>query len=123
MLLVIDIFSVLISIAGMILVLNPALMLDFIKRFAGNPVLYATAIIVRLVFGLLLVTYAGVSRFPLTVTFIGWIAVIAAVLFAWLGQERFTGLIKWILHTVTPFARAGGAIAILFGAFLLYAFL
>jgi len=52
MLLVIDIFSVLISIAGMILVLNPALMLDFIKRFAGNPVLYATAIIVRLVFGL-----------------------------------------------------------------------
>lgn len=120
---IIHIFGLLIAFAGFMLLLKPELLLDFISRHAGNPILYASAIVVRLVLGLLLVTMAGLSRFPLVVTVLGWIAVIAAVTIAWIGQDRFALLVNWIMDVITPFSRVGGAFAFVFGIFLLYAFL
>jgi hypothetical protein len=111
------------TLAGIALIVKPELILDFITRHAKSQALFATAIVMRLVLGLLLITLAGLSRFPLTVTVFGWITVIAAVTFAWIGHDRFTRLILWITAKVDPFGRIGGILGVLFGLFLLYAFL
>jgi len=123
MLMIINLLSLLILFAGLLLVIKPDIVLGFIARFSTTLPLYASAVVIRLFFGLLLITYAGQSRFPTAITVIGWIAVIAAVVFAWISQDRFTAMLKWILKVVTPFSRAGGVVAFLFGWFMLYAFL
>lgn len=123
MLIIIHIFALLITVAGIALMVKPEFILDFITRHVKSQAMFAAAIVMRLVLGLLLITLAGLSRFPLTVTVFGWIAVIAAVTFAWIGHDRFTRLILWIMDKVGPFGRIGGFFALLFGLFLLYAFL
>lgn len=123
MLMIINLLSLLILFAGILLIIKPDFVLGFISRFSQTLPLYVSAIVVRLFFGLLLITYAGQSRFPTAITVIGWIAVIAAVVFAWISQERFTAMLKWILKVVSPFSRVGGVAAFLFGWFMLYAFL
>lgn len=123
MLTVINIVGLLLCMAGLILLVKPEIVFSCIERFAATQGLYATAIILRVFLGLLLVTFADLSRFPLTVTVIGWLAVIVAVIFAWMGHGRFTRMMEKILKTASPFGRAFGGLALVFGLFLLYAFL
>ena len=123
LLMILYLVGALITVAGIALLVKPALVLDFISREANNPVMYGFAIVVRAALGLLMITYAGVSRFPKTVIFFGWVAVIAAVAIAWMGQPRFAGMVKWITGKLSPYSRVGGVFALLFGLFLLYAFL
>ena len=123
MLIILYILGLLITLAGIILLVKPDVLLDFITHNADNPVLLGFAIVTRLLLGLLLLTYASVSRFPNTIIFFGWIAIIAAVAIAWMGQARFTELIRWIADEVAPYGRIGGGVALVFGLFLLYAFL
>lgn len=120
---IIYLFAAIISLAGVILLVKPEVVLDLITDHADNPVLFGTAIVTRLVLGLLLLTYASLSRFPNAVIFFGWIAIIAAVVIAWIGQARFTELMKWITQNIRPYGRIGGGLAMLFGLFLLYSFL
>jgi len=120
---IIFLFGTLIVLAGIILLVKPEVILDLITEHADNPVMFGAAIVMRLALGLLLLTYASLSRFPKTVIFFGWIAVIAAVAIAWMGQERFSSLVKWIAGEIQPWSRVGGGVALLFGLFLLYSFL
>ncbi len=120
---IVTIFGALITVAGIILLVKPEIILDLIMNHADNPLMYGVAIVMRLVLGLLMLTYASFSRFPKTLIFIGWIAVIASVIFAWMGRYRFTKMMRWIAVEIRPYGRAGGGFALVFGLFLLYAFL
>ena len=84
--------------------------------------MYAAAIGVRAVLGLVLIQQAMNSKFPLVIEILGWISLAAAVILAVLGRRRFTRLMLWIIGKARPFAPVGGAFAVLFGAFLVYAF-
>ena len=123
MLTLINILALLITVGGIVLLVKPELILDFISRHAQSQGMFAFAIVIRLLLGLLLITYAGLSRFPKTVIFFGWVAVIAAVVIAWMGQARFSEFVTTVIDKVSPYGRAGGVAALLFGLFLLYAFL
>lgn len=123
LLVLIYLVGVLITVAGIILLVKPEAILNFISGNAGRPAMFAFAIVTRLLLGLLLLTYASLSRFPKTVVFFGWVAVIAAVAVAWMGQDRFTELLRWITGKVAPYGKIGGGFALAFGLFLLYAFL
>lgn len=120
---IIYLFGTLITLAGIIMLVKPEVILKLITDHAENPVLFGAAIVIRLVVGLLLLTYANLSRFPKMVIFFGWIAVIASVAIAWMGQERFTRLVTWIAEEIQPYGRVGGGVALLFGLFILYSFL
>lgn len=116
------VFALLLLIAGVILLIKPDYILDFIDRYSDSWGLYSGAIIVRLVLGLLLIYLASLSRYPMTVTVIGWIAILAAAVFLLMGKQKFTSMLKWVTKKVKPWGRVGGIASLLFGAFLLYSF-
>lgn len=122
MILAIYLFAVLLLAAGIILLVKPSFVLDFIVTYSETTSLYAGAIVVRLLLGALLLAVADLSRYPAVVAVIGWIALLAALVFLVIGQNRFQQMLKWIIGKIRPWGRMGGVAALVFGFFLLYAF-
>ena len=85
--------------------------------------LHIGAVVVRLLLGALLIYQAGVSKFPVIMEVIGWIAIFTAIVFTVIARNNFKRLISWAFSLVKPFARIGGVLAVCFGSLLIYAFL
>lgn len=115
-------FAVLTLAAGLVISINPEYVFGFLRKHFERIELYILAIGVRLLLGVLLIYLSGVSRFPLAIEIIGWISIIAALVFLVIGRARFNKLMSWVLSLVKPLGRVGGVIAMAFGVFLVYAF-
>jgi hypothetical protein len=122
MIALIIVFGVFICLAGLYLLIRPAQFIDQIAALGDRIWVYAAAIGVRAVLGLILVQQAMNSKFPLIIEILGWISLAAAALLAMLGRRRFTRLMLWITARARPIAPVGGVFAVLFGAFLVFAF-
>lgn len=116
------IFAVLTLLAGLVILVNPETLFGLFARHIDAPWLHITAVVVRLVLGVLLIVQSSVSRFPLVIEIIGWISIIAAVFFAVIGRENFQRIIGWALSLQEPYGRVGGVLAAGFGVFLVYSF-
>ena len=117
------IFGVLTLLAGLVILANPETLFGLFTRHIDEPWLHITAVVVRLVLGVLLIVQADVSRFPLAIEVIGWISIVAAVFFAVIGRDNFKRIIAWALSLQTTYGRVGGVLAAGFGAFLVYSFI
>ena len=115
-------FGVLILASSGVVIVRPELIIGFMEKRDESPWLYAFAIVVRAVLGVLLIVLAERSRFPLAIIIIGWISLAAALGLQAMGRPRFTRFMRWIMEKVKPWARLGGLFGLLFGAFLVYAF-
>jgi hypothetical protein len=115
-------FAVLTLAAGLVISINPEYVFGFLRNHFERIELYILAIGVRLLLGVLLIYLSGVSRFPLAIEIIGWISIIAALVFLVIGRAKFNKLMSWVLSLVKPLGRVGGVIAMAFGVFLVYAF-
>ena len=122
MIALIILFGVLTLLAGMVIVVNPDSVFGLLKQHVGSLALHVLAVGVRVLIGILLILEAESSRFPLVIEVIGWLSIIAAVVFALIGRCRFQRLMRWALSLAKPYGRIGGIIAIGFGAFIVYAF-
>ena len=122
MTLIIILFGILMAGSGLVLMVRPSLIIDFIEVRDESAWLYAFGIGVRLLLGLLLVQLADQSRYPLVVEILGWISLAAALFLAVLGFSRFTRFMRWIMEKTKPWSRVAGLFAVAFGAFLVYAF-
>ena len=122
MITVVIVFGVLITLAGLYMAARPAKFIDQIAALGDRIWVYAAAIGVRAVLGLVLIQQAASSKFPLVIEILGWISLAAAMILAALGHGRFTRLMFWIIGKARPIAPVGGLFAVLFGAFLVYAF-
>lgn len=122
MIFILYLFALFLLIAGVVLLIKPGIVMGMIQENTGSPGLYVAAILVRLGLGIIMILMAGLSRFPLTVTIIGWIAILAAVVFLLMGKQRFQKMLNTILVTLKPWGRVGGIASLAFGGFLLYAF-
>jgi len=116
------IFGALTLLAGIIILINPEIIFRFLRGNLDKLSLHITAVVVRLVLGLLLIFQAEISRFPMIIEALGWLSIIAALTFAVTGRDKFVRLMTWALSLSVPFGRFGGVIAAAFGAFLIYAF-
>ena len=123
MILLIIIFGALTLLAGMVILFNPDIIFGLLRKNIDNIGLHIMAVVVRLVLGVLLIVYSGSSRFPLVMEIIGWISIAAAVTFTIIGRKNFIRLMSWALNVMKPVARIGGIVAILFGGFIIYAFM
>jgi hypothetical protein len=122
MTILIIIFGVLTLLAGIIIVINPENIFGLLSKHSDKLEMQILAVVVRLVLGVLLVYQSGVSKYPLVIEIIGWLSIVAAVFFTVIGRNNFKRLISWALSLTKPFGRAGGFVAVCFGAFLVYAF-
>ena len=116
------IFAALILIAGIIILINPEYFLAFFSRHVKRIEVHVIAVLVRFVIGVLFITQSDHSRYPLTIQILGFLSIVVAVCLAIIGRDRFVKLMGWAINTWSPFARWGGILAIVFGAFVIHAF-
>ena len=107
-------FGVFITAAGMAMLIRPALVIGMIHAHGERVWFYALAIGIRAVLGLVLIQQAAYSKFPLVISVLGWISLLAALSLAMLGRRRFTRLIYGIISRVGSLAPVGGLLAVLF---------
>lgn len=110
-------------VAGFVLLAKPEIIFKVLRENSNKLWLHIGAVVVRLLLGVLLVSQASVSRFPVTMEIIGWIAIVAAIVFMVIGRKRFIRLISWAFSLVKQFGYIGGILALSFGTFLIYAFI
>ena len=120
---IIIILGVLVMIAGVIISFSPALVLNWFKRNTEDYWLYSFAIGLRLALGFLLITHAELSKFPLVIAIIGWLSIAAALSILLMGKMRFVKLVNWAINLVSGTLRTGGLFAVVFGGFIIYAFI
>jgi uncharacterized membrane protein len=116
-------FGVLIFMAGVTLIANSETIFKVLRNNSQKLWLHIGAVVVRLLLGALLIYQASVSKFPLLIEVIGWIAIIAAIVFAFIGRNKFQRLISWAFTLLKPLGRFAGVLAISFGIFLIYSFI
>jgi hypothetical protein len=121
--LIIKLFGILMLLSGISLLIKPEIILDWIENNLENTSLYISAIFVRLVFGILFIVAARESKYPGLIKFFGYLFIIAAIIFTFMGQESFQDFITSLIPDVKPFAPLSGLLSIAFGGFLIYAFL
>ena len=120
--LIIKLFGILLLLAGISLLINPEIIIGWIEENMENTSLYISAIVVRLVFGILFIAAARESKYPNLIKFFGYLFIIAAIIFIFIGQESFQDFITSFIPHVKPFAPISGMLSIVFGGFLIYAF-
>ena len=117
------IFAALTLLAGIVIVINPELIFGYLRKNLDKPTLHVLAVVVRLVLGGLLIYQSAQSKFPFVIEILGWLSIVAALVFAVMGRMNFNRLMSWALSFLVPYGRIGGLLAAVFGAFLIYAFL
>ena len=120
--LIINLFGILFLILGISLLIKPEIIYGWMEDNMENKSLYISAIIFRLVFGILLIMAAKKSKFPGVIKFIGYMAIIAAASFIFMRYEYFSHIIVSIIPEFRPYAAISGLIGMALGAFLIYAF-
>jgi hypothetical protein len=116
------IFGILTFLTSIVILINPVLIFGFLQRQVGKVGLHVLNVVVRVFFGVLLISQSSISKFPTVIETIGWFCIAIAVILTLLGREHFKRLISWALSLVETYNRVGGVLIMTFGAFLIYAF-
>lgn len=114
-------FGLFILASAGLLVIRPAAFTAFMLKNADRSWLHLAAVGVRLALGIVLLVYAPSSNFPLTLKILGWIALVAGIVLALIPSSKFNRMIHWVFDRFGRFTRVAGVLAVLFGAFLIYA--
>lgn len=109
--------------AGIVILINPDLILGFLQRQVGKVQLHVLNVVVRIIFGVLLISQSSTAKFSFVIETIGWFCISIAVIITLLGREHFNRLISWALALVETYNRVGAVLIMIFGAFLIYAFI
>jgi len=107
---------------GFIIVVNPEIIFGLLRNNLEKVSLHILAIGIRMIIGILLIQYAGDSKYPTIIEIIGWLSIGAAVTFSVIGRRHFLSLMSWAFSLIKPYGRIGGLLTMAFGGFLIYAF-
>ena len=118
---VILIFGILILLIGAIILAKPETVLGILRDHFDVLTIHVLAVVVRIILGVALISYAGQSKYPIVLEVLGWISLAAALVLGVIGRSNFKRLMKWALDLASSYGRVGGFFAVLFGSFLVYA--
>ncbi len=119
----IHIFGVILVFAGLLLIINSDFFFGFLNKNAEKLWTYVLAVIVRIVFGGLLIYSSSYSNFPLVISILGWMIIIAALILLAIGRNNFEKLVLRVISIFKPYGRISGLFSVGFGSFLIYAFI
>ena len=107
--------------AGIIIVTAPDGFVAIAELFTTSVGLYVAAMI-RVAFGVILWRASGASRAPTALRIVGILVVIAGVTTPLVGVERARAMFSWIVGEGPTVMRAMGAVILLAGGLLIFAF-
>ena len=113
----------LIVLAGVFIVLQGLSFSRFVIQHKDNRWFYLSAILGRLVVGGLLLLSASESKFPSTIDIIGFIVIVTGIGLSIIGHDRFKQLVGVLFERFVHLTNFAGVLAIIFGAFLAYAYI
>lgn len=118
--LLLSIFGFSIACVGVIGILNPRRLRELLS--AGDlHSRFHSAIMMRVIFGGMLLAAAPACRYPLVVTYLGVAIVLAAIALYALGERRFNTVSGWWSDRPIMSVRAMSVVAFDVGLFLYYA--
>jgi hypothetical protein len=115
------IVGVLIACAGVLMVVEPQLLLSFGRAVITPRGLYIVAA-VRVVLGLVLFCIASASRLPRTLRVVGVIVVLAGLATPWFGVTRSLAVFNWWESAGLLCLRLVGVAVVAIGGFFLWVF-
>ncbi len=119
---IIQTIGLLIMLAGILIMIDPDRLLDWIADNESQNWLYYGAIFGRLIIGILLIKSSSESRYPIIIKYLGYLFIIAVLIFIVIGQNHFQQLISYLIHNFRPYTPLSSFMALGFGGFLIYAF-
>ena len=117
---IVSVFSLLITALGVWGMLSPAGLLGFVARWQFRWELWISTLL-RLVFGLALWFVAPVSRFPVALQALGVVSIVAGGALPFMGVARFQALVTWWCAQPAGFTQVWAASAAAVGLFVLWA--
>ena len=118
----IKLLGVLILLLGISLLMKPEIIFGLIETNIESTSLYIIAIVVRIVFGIIFIIASEESKHPRMMKFMGYLFILAALVFIIMGKADFQNFIGELLQTIKHLARVGGLLGAVFGAFLLHTY-
>ena len=118
----IKLLGALILVLGISLLIKPEFIFGLIETNVESTSLYIIAIVVRIVFGVLFIIASDESKHPRLMKFMGYLFILAALVFVLMGKASFQDFIGVLLQKLKHLARIGGLLGSVFGAFLLHTY-
>ena len=112
-------FGFAVTLVGLAGVIAPQQFRRVLGKWSGQK-RFLFAVVVRLVFGALLLSELVALRFPAVMKIIGGISFLAGVVLLLLGQDRLDRLVAWWLRQPDTLLRISTGLATVFGLFLIY---
>ncbi len=122
LLLFIQFLGILLSIAGLSLIIKPELLFNWLENNSDKTSIYVAAISARLILGVLFVTIAEKSKYPVIIKVLGYLLIAVASLLFFMGHENFIEFINSFIGFVKPYGLLVGVVVVFFGGFLVQAF-
>lgn len=119
---VMKLIGILFILLGIIFLFNTDMFFDWIEDEMGSNWFYISAIITRMVFGILFIVAAKESKFPSTIKILGFIFILFAIIFISIGNHGFQDFISFLIPDIIPYAPLGGLGMIALGGFIHFAF-
>lgn len=116
---IIVLFGILICLGGLVILLAPDRFKNVMNKWTGQP-RFLFAVIVRILFGALLLYEATNLKFSFVMKIIGVISVLAAIVILLAGQERMDRFIDWWMRMSDNTLRIWSVFVFAFGGFLIY---
>ena len=114
--------SLLLLFVGAMLFHKPQGIISTVKIYADEVGLQVAASLGRILIGIALIGFAGTSNLPGLISLLGWVTLIAGVVFLFMPQAKFRDFILMALDKVNELHKVVGAIVVVIGLIVLYAF-
>lgn len=119
---IIRIIGLIFILSGISILFDPGLLFNWLETNKDQTFLYTSAIVSRIVLGVLLIVSSKESRYPFLISLMGFLILIAGLLFILIGHSGFADFMTTVLGWLDPYTPLSGIIVSAFGGFLFYAF-
>ena len=106
---------------GLFIAIKPDLSFDLIRKYTMSMQFKVINVVLGLMIGILLISFAEESKYPAILTIVGMIAIVKGLFRGLIGLSDYEDLINWYLKAIRPFAQAMGLLVVGFGGFIIYA--
>lgn len=115
---IIMIFGAVIGLLCLYGLIFPKQLIDRVSEFWKNKASFIVAILIRLIFGGLLIVAAPVTKYATIFTFLGYFMILAAILIAIMGRTKISLMVVWVKTWPLLWVRAWLIFGLIFSALL-----